>query len=204
MKKVVYFLLLLLFSFIVVDAQSKADLVTIIDDCVYVSNNRVSIPVVVKSTSDGVITNLIPEYTLGMIDNNKDVMVVRVSDIKSDYGINNVKIDYNRDNEGKSYVYYDVNKEIKIKRLDTLLSFNFDIEFLENVPNNLYLFGNDLLVSNDKEVCEVINGYKFEEIEKTIYLDNEDNSCYIYLIIILIFILLMTIILQKKKRVLKK
>ena len=76
------------------------------------------------------MTDLINEYTLGYVDNDRDNVVIRITNIS---GVQNVSVDNNRDSKGRSLIRYYVDKEIKGKKLDTIFEFDMQIEFLNMI-----------------------------------------------------------------------
>lgn len=205
MKKVLL-IIICLFTFNIVNASDSFDIIPISNRCNVVKDNKIVVPVRVVVTNDGVISNLIDKYTLGYIDNNRDNMKVSVSDVIGDF---EVYIDHNRDSEGRSLLYYSVIEDINVKKNEQIMSFNLEIEYLNEVPSTYYLFGNEIVISKDKNLCNTINGYEIKEIERKVYVDlskvdhtemiNDLITKAIICILIIIVIVLSIIIWRRKK-----
>lgn len=205
MKKIL-FIIICFFSFNIVNASDSFDIIPITNRCNVVKDNRIVIPVRVVVTNDGVISDLIDKYTLGYIDNNRDNMKVSVSDVIGDF---EVFIDYNRDGEGRSLLYYSVIEDINVKKNEEIISFNLEVEFLNEVPSTYYLFGNEIVVSKDKKLCNTINGYEIKEIERKVYVDLSkidhteminDMITKVIICILVVIIIVLSIILWRRKK----
>ena len=205
MKKFVFFIICL-FTINIVNASDLLEIVPLSNRCSIVKDNKIVIPVRVVVTNDGVISNLIDEYTLGYIDNDRDNMKVSVSDVVGEFEI---YIDYNRDSEGKSLLYYSNNQDINVKKNEEIISFNLEIEYLNDVPSTYYLFGSEIIISSDKDVCNTINGYEVKEVERKVYVDLSkvdhteminDLITKIVISILIIIIVVLLIILRRKKK----
>lgn len=201
MKKVL-FMIICMFSLNIVNASGAIEMVPVTNRCSVVKDNKIVVPVDVVVTRDGIISNLIEEYTFGYIDNGRDTMIVNINDIE---GYLDVKLDHNRDSEGRSLFYYSTSEDLELRKNDIAVSFKINVEFLEEVPDTYYLFGNEIVISEDEDVCELINGYQINEIERIVYIDSSDDnhSCmvtYIILFILVIVILVLSILLYKRKK----
>lgn len=169
LKKILF--ILSSFMLVVGSAYAKENeplyLVKVTNRCSVVSDNRIVVPVRVISENKGVLTSLIDEYALGYVDNNRDTMKVKITDIK---GIDNVILDSKRDGYGRSLILYSLLEDLEANSLDEIVSFNIQVEFISQVPDTYYVLGNEVIISNE-EVCREINGYEVKEIEKIKYVD---------------------------------
>lgn len=201
MKKFFLFITLLLFFNVgYVEASKNVELVGVFNKCSVVKDNRVSIKVDVLSKEDGLLTSLIPEYTLGMIDNDRESMEVVLRDIKGNK-IKYVLLDYNRDSDGRSYIKYKVSDDLEFKQLDTIMSFYIDVKFNDEIPETFEILGNKVVLSDSSLVCETINGYKVTEVEKNVYIENEKrNSVEECVIVGTVFVFLVILFIVIRKR----
>ena len=180
------------------------NLVSVVNKCSVIDNNAIVVPVKVISKNDGTLTTLIEEYTLGYIDNLKDNVNIRLTNIE---GVSNVKIDNNRDSNGRSLIRYYIEEDLSAKKLDDVFSFNIQIEFLDNVPDTYYILGTEVIIS-DQDVCEIVNGYQVNEVEKIEYVDlsKADHTdifngvIFKFIIGLLIVIILLIFLLIRKKK----
>lgn len=169
MKKL-FFIVISLFCLIgnvLAKDNEPLKLVSIVNKCSVIKDNTIVVPVRVITKNSGTLTNLIDEYTLGYIDNNKDIVKVRLTDIN---GVSNVTLDNKRDSNGRSLIRFYIEKDLSANKLDNVFSFNIQVEFTHKVPDTYYVLGTEIVIS-DKEVCEEVNGYKINEIEKIKYID---------------------------------
>ena len=169
MKKL-FFIVISLFCLIgnvLAKDNEPLKLVSMVNKCSVIKDNTIVVPVRVITKNSGTLTNLIEEYTLGYIDNNKDIVKVRLTDIN---GVSNVILDNNRDSNGRSLIRYYIEKDLSANKLDNVFSFNLQVEFINQVPDTYYVLGTEIVIS-DKEVCEEVNGYKINEVEKIKYID---------------------------------
>lgn len=180
------------------------NLVSVVNKCSVIDNNAIVVPVKVISKNDGTLTTLIEEYTLGYIDNLKDNVNIRLTNIE---GVSNVKIDNNRDSNGRSLIRYYIEEDLSAKKLDDVFSFNIQIEFLDNVPDTYYILGTEVIIS-DQDVCEIVNGYQVNEVEKIEYVDLSkadytdifNGVIFKFIIGLLIVIILLIFLLIRKKK----
>lgn len=207
MKKIIFFILSLfcLFNVSYAKENEPLNLVSVVNKCSVVKDNIIVVPVRVISRNDGTLTTLIEEYTLGYIDNLRDNVNIRLTNID---GVSNVKIDNNRDSNGRSLIHYYIDEDLIARKLDDVFSFNIQIEFLDNVPDTYYVLGTEIVIS-DKEVCERVNGYQITELEKTEYIDlNQIDHkdiitnmiINVILIILVIIIFILIVLLCKRKK----
>ncbi|MGN1370839.1 MAG: hypothetical protein ACI4XM_00960 [Candidatus Coprovivens sp.] len=206
MKKIIFFILSLfcLLSISYAKENDPLNLVSVVNKCSVIDNNAIVVPVKVISKNDGTLTTLIEEYTLGYIDNLKDDVNIRLTNIE---GVSNVKIDNNRDSNGRSLIRYYIEENLSAKKLDDVFSFNIQIEFLDNVPDTYYILGTEVIIS-DQDICERVNGYQVNEVEKIEYVDlskvdhadvvNELIMKFVIGLLIIIIILIFLLIRKKK------
>ena len=180
MKKILFFLISFLLISFNVNAENGrlseyVELVSLTNKCSVVSDRKISIPVKVVAKNEGILTEVIPEYTLGSVNNNDEIMRVSLNNIDSTY-LTDIRIDYNKNIENRSFIFYKVKEDFSTKKLDVIMSFNVDVEFLGEIPNTFYLLGDEIVISDDSLVCEFLNGFKITEIEKTKYVYSENES----------------------------
>lgn len=194
-----------LFSISYAKENEPLNLVSVVNKCSVIKDNTIVVPVRVISKNDGTLITLIEEYTLGYIDNLKDNVNIRLTNIE---GVSNIEIDNNRDSNGRSLIRYYIEEDLSANKLDDVFSFNIQIEFLDNVPDTYYVLGTEVIIS-DQDVCEIVNGYQVNELEKIKYVDlsKVDHTDMInYLIVkviicllIVIIIVLVFLLIRKKK-----
>lgn len=207
MKKIIFIILSLfcLVSISYAKENEPLNLVSVVNKCSAIDDNKIVVPVRVISKNDGTLTPLIDEYTLGYIDNLKDNVNIRLTNIR---GVSKVTIDNNRDSNGRSLIRYYIEEELSAKKLDDVFSFNIQIEFLDNIPDTYYVLGTEVIIS-DKEVCERVNEYQITEVEKIEYVDLSQvdhsemiNNMIIKVILftLIIVVLILSVLLFKRKK----
>lgn len=208
MKKLIL-IICFLFVFIGnVDAKENEVLkiISLTNECSVVNDNVVVIPVSVVALNDGSLTTLINEYSLGYIDNDKDNVIMKITNIN---GVGDIVIDSKRNSEGRSRINYYLDSDINATKLEEVFSFNIQLEFIDEIPDTYYVLGKEVLLSSDNEICEEINGYKITEVEKVKYVDlsETDHSDMIndYIIkivicVLIVIIIILSILLIKKKK----
>ena len=170
MRKLI-FIICLLFLFIGnINAKENEVLkvFSLTNECNIVEDNIVVIPVNVIALNNGSLTTLINEYSLGYIDNDKDNVIIRITNIN---GVRDIIVDSNRNSESRSRINYFLDEDINANKLENIFSFNIQIEFKNEIPDTNYVLGKDVLLSSDKKICEDINGYEITEVEKIKYVD---------------------------------
>ena len=170
MRKLI-FIICLLFLFIGnINAKENEVLkvFSLTNECNIVEDNIVVIPVNVIALNNGSLTTLINEYSLGYIDNDKDNVIIRITNVN---GVRDIIVDSNRNSESRSRINYFLDEEINANKLENIFSFNIQIEFINEIPDTYYVLGKDVLLSSDKKICEDINGYEITEVEKIKYVD---------------------------------
>ncbi len=184
MKKIIY--LIILFIPIIVNA-SVAKIIPIIPKCSYLTNNKIIVSVDLISTNDGFLSKELDEYQLGMIYH--DNLDIKIDELNSSI-IKNIKVDYLTDEEGNSKVLFSLKKDKELKAMEKLGNFDFVIRFNNDVPNNINILGNSVIISKDKTICKKINEYDNSyTANRSIYL-NRNLSIYYMIIGILIIIIL--------------
>ena len=85
MKKLILIICFLFVYIGNVDAKENEVLkiISLINECSVVNDNVVVIPVSVVALNDGSLTTLINEYSLGYIDNDKDNVIMKITNIKA-------------------------------------------------------------------------------------------------------------------------
>lgn len=208
MRKLI-FIICLLFLFIGnINAKENEVLkvFSLTNECNIVEDNIVVIPVNVIALNNGSLTTLINEYSLGYIDNDKDNVIIRITNIN---GVRDIIVDSNRNSESRSRINYFLDEDINANKLENIFSFNIQIEFINEIPDTYYVLGKDVLLSSDKKICEDINGYEITEVEKIKYVDlskvdhtemiNDLITKVIIWILIVIIIVLCVMLWRRKK-----
>lgn len=208
MKKLIL-IICFLFVFIGnVDAKDNEVLkiISLTNECSVVNDNVVVVPVSVVALNDGSLTTLINEYSLGYIDNDKDNVIMKITNIN---GVGDIVIDSKRNSEGRSRINYYLDSDINATKLEEVFSFNIQLEFIDEIPDTYYVLGKEVLLSFGNEICEEINGFKITEVEKVKYVDlsETDHSDMIndYIIkivicVLIVIIIILSILLIKKKK----
>lgn len=151
---------------------------TVTNKCAVVKNNKAVIPAVVKANSDELkISKLIKEHRIDYID-NRDALKLRIYDISNDKL--NVYVDYLKNDEDESFIIFTVPEDMELNRHDTLVSFNIEVEILNEAKiNKIHVLGNEVVLGDEK-TCENINQFKITEVEKIKYVDlsEVDHSEY--------------------------
>ena len=151
---------------------------TVTNKCAVVKNNKAVIPVTVKANSDDLkISKLMKEHRIDYID-NRDALKLRIYDISDDKL--DVYVDYLKNDEDESFVIFTVPEDMELDRHDTLVSFNIEVEILNDAKiNKMNVLGNEVVLGNEK-TCEDINGFKIDEVETIKYVDlsKADHSEY--------------------------
>lgn len=198
MKKILLFIFYFFLFFKVVLANEASSLISIVNKCAVIKDNKVIIPVKVISENKGGLTALIGEYTLGKIENKENYNEVIINNVTGK-NIKNVLVNPNRDSEHKSLINFYIDKDIHTEILEEVMSFNIEVNFKKEVKSNIFILGNDVVISDSAKVCEGINGFTIEEVQKTEYIDlNKISKILNYLFIGIILVLIIVIISLKK------
>lgn len=178
MRKILFIIISLTCLISNVNASGVVKLVSVTNKCSVVNDNMITIPVNVFSRTDGILTSIVDKYTLGMIDNNQDSMIVNISDIEGD-NISSLVVDTKRDSNNQSYIYYSIIEDMNVNKLDKLMSFNLQIEFTKEIPDSYEILGAKVVLG-DEEFCELVNGYKVDTIERIKYkeVNNDKDNFY--------------------------
>lgn len=170
MKKILFMLISMFLLLNVVNAETYVtSYYTLTNKCAVVKDNKAVIPVTVKSNSNNLkLSKLIKEHRIDYID-NLDSLKLEI------YGVNkdniNVYVDYLKNSEDKSYIIFTVPKDMELDRHEELVSFNIGVEILDDaLIKKIDVLGNEVILSDEK-TCEVINGFKINEVEKIKYVD---------------------------------
>lgn len=160
---------------------------TVTNKCAVLKDNKAVIPVTIRSNNKELkLSNLFNEMQLDYITNYEDVVKLDIYNISNDNI--DVYVDYKRNKESKSLVYYKINENVELKRHDELVSFNIDVELLNGYElYRMDVFGNEVILA-DEETCEMINGFKVTEVERIVELNETDHTEYVKYLLINILI----------------
>lgn len=179
MKKIIFILLMFL-TFTSVKAMEVAIYAPVLDKCAIISDKAVLIPVRVVALNDGGLSSVINEYKLGMISNSDDY-VIRIKNLNSKY-VKQVSVDTLKDKDNNSNINYYLLEDVKVKKMDIIMTFNIEIDFKNDVPKSLNVLGSEIILG-DKLLCENINGYKIEVIYQEKIVKEQNNKNIYYFII---------------------
>lgn len=179
MKKILF---LIISMFMLVSNVSATTYITsyytVTNKCAVIKDNKAVIPVTVKANSDDLkISKLMKEHRIDYID-NRDALKLRIYDISNEKL--DVYVDYLKNDEGESFVIFTVPEDMELDRHDTLVSFNIEVEILNDAKiNKMNVLGNEVVLGDEK-TCEDINGFKIDEVETIKYVDlsKVDHSEY--------------------------
>lgn len=200
MKKFI-FLLVSLFAFVMsVNADGFVTYTSYVSKCAFLNHKMVVVPVRVVSVDNGALSNNISNYFLGDIDVNS--ANVKIEEVEGN-GILNVGLKDPID--GISKIYFTLNKDIELNNVDDILSFNIIYDFKDKVPNSINVLGNDIVISDNKNICDKLNSFDINDLSnQSIISENKiNNKYYLYnglVIFLFILILLSTILVLKKKK----
>ncbi len=170
MKKILFIMLSLFILVSNVNAESKVvSFYTVTNKCAVIKDNKAVIPVTVKSNSNNLkLSKLIKEHRIDYID-NLDSLELKIYDVSKDNI--NVYVDYLKNSEDKSYIIFTIPKDMELDRHEELVSFNIGVKILNDaLINKIDVLGNEVILSDEK-TCEVINGFKINEVERIKYVD---------------------------------
>ena len=179
MKKILF---LIISMFMLVSNVSATTYITsyytVTNKCAVIKDNKAVIPVTVKANSDDLkISKLMKEHRIDFID-NRDVLKLRIYDISNEKL--DVYVDYLKNDEAESFIIFTVPEDMELDRHDTLVSFNIEVEILNDAKiNKMNVLGNEVVLGDEK-TCEDINGFKIDEVETIKYVDlsKVDHSEY--------------------------
>jgi hypothetical protein len=206
MKKMLFIILSLFMLVGNVYASEVVTFYTVTNKCAVVKDNKAVIPVTIRSNNKELkLSSLFDELSLSYITNHEDVIKLNIYNINKDNI--DVYVDYKRNSEGKSLVYYKLSEDIELKRHDELVSFDIGVEILNNYEiYRMDVFGNEVILA-DEATCEIVNGFKVTEIERIVDLSEIDHTQYINnliknIVIVILSISLVTciILLIRKKK----
>ena len=194
MKKILFIILSLFMLIGNVNAETHViSFYTVTNKCAVLKDNKAVIPVTIRSNNNELkLSSLFEDLSLNYITNHEDVIKLNIYNINKDNI--DVYVDYKRNNEGKSLVYYKLYEDVELKRHDELVSFDIGVEILNDYEvYQMDVFGNEIILA-DEATCEIVNGYKVTEIERIIDLSEVDHTEYIKDLIKNIVIVFLSII----------
>ena len=196
MKKIIIFLIILISPFMVIAKEDSAKVIPIVPRCVYVSDKEIIVPVEIISQNEGIIDNRLDKYILGKVDNtNSNIKINKISD-----KVYNIEIDSLKDSNNYSNVYFSMNKISNprhYKEMGKVMSFNIIINVNE-IPNKLYVLGNEILISKNKKICQKINYYNSKDLNDKAIILNESN--YVYFMIIGMLVIIIMVLLKRSDK----
>lgn len=194
------FLLIFLFLFCLnVKAEEPLKFYSVVNKCSVISDKFLVVPVKVVSTNKGKMTTLISKYKLGNIYNSDDILV-EVKNVTEGF---KVSLDYLKDEDNFSNVYFYNSKEINASVNENILSFEFKITFNKEVPETINILGNEVLINKNASVCEYINGYEIKSYEKEVLVKKNNVIVYVLIIVMGFVIAFMGGLLWKCKKGMK-
>lgn len=154
-------ILLIIFSFTNVKAMEVGKIGVLVNRCVLNKNNEVSIPIKVIGLNNGLLSNKILEYELGMIDNDTDLYNVSIQNVNGQ-ALRNIIIDEKQDSDKKSKVLYYLGKDVNLTEMKEV--FNFSLVYKLKKPiEEINVLGNTIYVSENEELCSKINNGSYIE-----------------------------------------
>lgn len=154
-------ILLIIFSFTNVKAMEVGKIGVLVNRCVLNKNNEVSIPIKVIGLNNGLLSNKILEYELGMIDNDTDLYNVSIQNVNGQ-ALRNIIIDEKQDSDKKSKVLYYLGKDVNLTEMKEV--FNFSLVYKLKKPiEEINVLGNTIYVSENDELCSKINNSSYIE-----------------------------------------
>lgn len=154
-------ILLIIFSFTKVKAMEVGKIGVLVNHCVLNKNNEVSIPIKVIGLNNGLLSNKILEYELGMIDNDTDLYNVSIQNVNGQ-ALRNIIIDEKQDSDKKSKVLYYLGKDVNLTEMKEV--FNFSLVYKLKKPiEEINVLGNTIYVSENDELCSKINNGSYIE-----------------------------------------
>lgn len=154
-------ILLIIFSFTKVKAMEVGKIGVLVNRCILNKNNEVSIPIKVIGLNNGLLSNKILEYELGMIDNDKDLYNVSIQNVNGQ-ALRNIIIDEKQDSDKKSKVLYYLGKDVNLTEMKEV--FNFSLVYKLKKPiEEINVLGNTIYASENEELCSKINNGSYIE-----------------------------------------
>lgn len=207
MKKILFLILSLFMLVGNVNAETHViSFYTVTNKCAVLKDNKAVIPVTIRSNNNELkLSSLFEDLSLNYITNHEDVIKLNIYNINKDNI--DVYVDYKRNNEGKSLVYYKLNEDVELKRHDELVSFDIGVEILNDYEvYQMDVFGNEIILA-DEATCEIVNGYKVTEVERIVNLSETDHTEYIkdliknivIVVLSIISIICIVLLIRKKK-----
>ena len=188
-----------LFAFITnVNADGFVTYTSYVSKCSFVNHNMIVIPVRVVSVDNGVLSSNISNYFLGDIDvNSANVKIEKVN------GNNILNVGLKDPIDGISKIYFSIDKDIELNNVDDILSFNIIYDFKDKVPNSINVLGNDIVISDNKDICDKLNAFDIDNLSnQSIISEKKINNRYVFynvLVIVIFVLVLLGIILVLKK-----
>lgn len=168
MCKKIIILIIIIFSFGNVKAIEAGKMGILTNRCVVKNGNSVIIPVKVVGFNDGLLSNRILEYELGLIDNNKDLYSVEMQNIKGEK-IKDIVIDNRRNSSQESKVILSLSDNIELTNMKEFLSFDLVYSLKKDV-DKIDVLGNNIYITEDSNFCSklnngnIINNGKMEKV----------------------------------------
>lgn len=154
-------ILLIIFSFTKVKAMEVGKIGVLVNHCVLNKNNEVSIPIKVIGLNNGLLSNKILEYELGMLDNDTDLYNASIQNVNGQ-ALRNIIIDEKQDSDKKSKVLYYLGKDVNLTEMKEV--FNFSLVYKLKKPiEEINVLGNTIYVSENDELCSKINNGSYIE-----------------------------------------
>lgn len=154
-------ILLIIFSFTKVKAMEVGKIGVLVNRCVLNKNNEVSIPIKVIGLNNGLLSNKILEYELGMLDNDTDLYNASIQNVNGQ-ALRNIIIDEKQDSDKKSKVLYYLGKDVNLTEMKEV--FNFSLVYKLKKPiEEINVLGNTIYVSENDELCSKINNGSYIE-----------------------------------------
>lgn len=154
-------ILFIIFSFTEVKATEVGKIGVIANRCVLNKNNEVSVPIKVIGLNNGLLSNKILEYELGMIDNDTDLYTVSIQNVNGQ-ALRNIIIDEKQDSDKKSKVLYYLGKDVNLKEMKEVFNFSLVYELKKSVEE-INVLGNTIYVSENEGLCSKINSGSYIE-----------------------------------------
>lgn len=190
----ILFIIIIFFTLNLEVSAEASKLVALVPKCSIVNENKVIIPVTIKSTNNGLISGMLGKYNLGSIYHPKEGVTTKIIN-NSNYNLN---LDENRDSNEASIISLEITEDTETSSLEEFLTFQVEYTFTESIPSSIELFSNTIYLDTE-EVCTNLNN-----TEEIVYIANtkeEKNYLpYISYILNIIFIIVIIILILKKKQ----
>lgn len=201
MKKIYFFFFFLFLGCSCVFAKEVPHLVSVPPKCVEVKENVAILPIQVLSTKEGSLSKLIDVYQLGKVE-HAESYELSISQLESSF-VDYVAIDTLRDSESRSFISYSIEDDIDLKKGSTFMRFLLNVEFLEEVPSEIFVLGHEVVLG-DSSLCRLVNGNNSEIVRTEVFVKEKDTYTLFYVVIILFLIVVVLveflIIMKKRKK----